>query len=46
MDFSSERLAEGLIYYAVLLFSLSFHESAHAWMASRMGDQTARDLGG
>jgi Zn-dependent protease len=39
------RLAEGLIYYAVLLFSLSFHESAHAWMASRMGDQTARDLG-
>lgn len=45
MDFSSVRLAEGLIYYAVLLFSLSFHESAHAWMASRMGDQTARDLG-
>jgi Zn-dependent protease len=45
LDFSSVRLAEGLVYYAVLLFSLSFHESAHAWMASRMGDHTARDLG-
>jgi Zn-dependent protease len=45
LDFSSQRLAEGLTYYVVLLFSLSFHESAHAWMASRMGDNTARDLG-
>lgn len=26
----------------LLLFSLSFHECAHAWMASRLGDQTAR----
>ena len=25
-----------------MLFSLSFHECAHAWMASRLGDQTAR----
>ncbi len=24
------------------IFSLSFHECAHAWMASRLGDQTAR----
>jgi len=28
--------------FVLLLFSLSFHECAHAWMASRMGDQTAR----
>jgi Zn-dependent protease len=33
----------GLI--AVLLFSLSWHEAAHAWMANRLGDHTARDLG-
>ena len=26
----------------LLLFSLSFHESAHAWTASMLGDQTAR----
>jgi Zn-dependent protease len=29
----------------VLLFSLSFHESAHAWTAFRQGDPTARSLG-
>jgi len=27
------------------LFAISVHESAHAWMASRCGDQTARLLG-
>jgi Zn-dependent protease len=27
--------------FVLLLFSLSFHECAHAWMASRLGDQTA-----
>jgi Zn-dependent protease len=29
----------------VFLFAISFHESAHAWMASRCGDPTARMLG-
>jgi len=28
--------------FVVLIFSLCFHECAHAWMASRLGDQTAR----
>ncbi len=28
--------------FVVILFSLCVHESAHAWMASRLGDQTAR----
>jgi Zn-dependent protease len=28
--------------FVLLLFSLSFHECAHAWVASRLGDQTAR----
>ncbi len=27
------------------LFAISFHESAHAWMANRCGDPTARMLG-
>jgi Zn-dependent protease len=29
----------------VFLLAISVHESAHAWMASRRGDQTARMLG-
>jgi hypothetical protein len=29
-----EALALGLTQYVVLLFSLSVHESAHAWTAS------------
>ena len=31
--------------FALLIFSLSVHECAHAWMASRLGDQTARMQG-
>jgi Zn-dependent protease len=34
-----------LIQFAVLLFSLSIHEAAHAWTADRLGDYTARYLG-
>ncbi len=29
----------------VLLFAIVFHEVAHGWVASRLGDQTARQLG-
>ena len=36
---------EILIALAVLIFSLSFHEAAHAWTANRLGDPTARQLG-
>jgi len=31
--------------FVLLIFSLCFHEAAHAWMASRLGDQTARMQG-
>jgi Zn-dependent protease len=31
--------------FLVLLISLSFHEAAHAWAATRLGDSTARQLG-
>ena len=34
-----------LFQFAILLFALSLHEASHAWMASRLGDQTARMLG-
>ena len=40
-----EHIALGLTTYVVLLFSLSVHESAHAWMAWKLGDETAMRLG-
>lgn len=43
--FSAEGLAIGLTSFVVLLFSLSFHEAAHAWMARRLGDETAHHEG-
>ena len=42
MDFSPVELVIKVFEFVILLFSLSFHECAHAWMASRLGDQTAR----
>ncbi|MGB9146109.1 MAG: site-2 protease family protein, partial [Acidobacteriaceae bacterium] len=43
MDQSHIILA--IFEFAVLLFSLSVHEAAHAWTANRLGDPTARMLG-
>ena len=34
-------LGEGLLYFAVFLFSTTLHEAAHAWAALRGGDPTA-----
>jgi Zn-dependent protease len=31
--------------FIILIASLSFHEAAHAWVADRLGDPTARVLG-
>ena len=39
------RFLVGVFEFVLLIFSLSFHECAHAWMASRLGDQTARMQG-
>jgi Zn-dependent protease len=39
------NFAQVLISFAVLLFSLTVHETAHAWTADRLGDPTARQLG-
>ncbi|MFA4874166.1 MAG: site-2 protease family protein [bacterium] len=39
------RLMELVLFYPLFLFSLSFHESAHAYVADKFGDSTARLLG-
>ena len=41
----STRFLIAVFEFVILLFSLSVHECAHAWMASRLGDQTARMQG-
>jgi len=42
---TSELIPKLLIYMIVLLFAISAHEAAHAWMSNRFGDDTARLLG-
>jgi Zn-dependent protease len=39
------NFAHIFIAFSVLVFSLTVHESAHAWAADRLGDPTARMLG-
>ena len=38
----SADFAIRVFQFVLLIFSLSVHECSHAWMASRLGDQTAR----
>jgi Zn-dependent protease len=39
------KVVDFAIQLAVILFAISFHESAHAWTAWKFGDTTAKDLG-
>ena len=39
------KVVDFAIQLSVILFAISFHESAHAYAALRFGDTTARDLG-
>lgn len=39
------NIGQIVIAFVVLVFSLTVHESAHAWAADRLGDPTARSLG-
>ncbi len=41
----TDVLALGIVWYAVLLLSLTVHEAAHAWAALRGGDPTAHHDG-
>lgn len=36
------RIIDGLLYYLGLVVLLTFHEFAHAWVAHKCGDDTAR----
>lgn len=42
---TSGLVAQLVIYMVVLLFAISAHEAAHAWMSYKFGDDTARLLG-
>lgn len=42
---SSNVVIDGIIFYLGLLVLLTFHEYGHAWMASKCGDDTAKDQG-
>jgi Zn-dependent protease len=44
-DFSVQKLLELLILVPVLLVSLMLHELAHAFVAYRLGDNTAKRMG-
>lgn len=39
------NIIEIIIQLGVVLFAISIHESAHAWMADRFGDPTAKNQG-
>ncbi|MGH9367579.1 MAG: site-2 protease family protein [Thermoanaerobaculia bacterium] len=41
----AHKIVDFAIQLAVILFAISFHESAHAWSALQFGDTTARDQG-
>ena len=38
---NASALVDGLVFYVVFVYSTTFHEAAHAWMALRGGDPTA-----
>ena len=41
-NIDSNAIGEFILYMVALVFSLSAHESAHAWMSDRFGDDLAR----
>lgn len=44
-QFSKDALIQLFLLIPIILFSLSVHESAHAFAAHKLGDDTARNLG-
>ncbi|MBO4343054.1 MAG: site-2 protease family protein, partial [Clostridia bacterium] len=43
--FTAEAFIQIGLYIVVIMFSLSFHELSHGYVAYRCGDATARNLG-
>ncbi|MGQ9617380.1 MAG: site-2 protease family protein [Candidatus Aminicenantia bacterium] len=39
------RVLDGLLYFVIILFSLSIHECMHAYVAYRFGDPTGKVMG-
>lgn len=39
------RIMDLVLFYPIFLFSLSFHEAAHGYVAEKFGDDTARIMG-
>ena len=44
-NFSTQEIIAVLFAIPCVLLSLSFHEFAHAWVAYKLGDPTARNMG-
>lgn len=42
---TTEKIIAFVLFFPGFLFSLSFHEAAHAFVASKLGDPTARNRG-
>lgn len=42
MGIDSQSIGQFILYMVALVFSLSVHESAHAWMSNQFGDDLAR----
>jgi Zn-dependent protease len=45
LAFTPDRIWIGVVQWLILLFALTLHEAAHAWVAERRGDSTGRALG-
>ncbi|HBZ00952.1 MAG TPA: site-2 protease family protein, partial [candidate division Zixibacteria bacterium] len=41
----TDFITQALLFLPPFLLAISFHESAHAYIAYRFGDPTARDMG-
>src|SRR6266436_7735888 len=41
-NIDGQAIGQFILYMVALIFSLSVHESAHAWMSNRFGDDLAR----
>jgi Zn-dependent protease len=44
-NIDSHTVGQFILYMVALIFSLSVHESAHAWMSNQFGDDLARSQG-
>lgn len=45
LNLSSFSILTTILTLPGVIIAISFHEFAHAWMANRLGDQTARNMG-